>query len=44
MLAGAAIYLALPDAFTIGTRYLSPAIVTIALVGLKSYSMYRAED
>ena len=44
MLAGAAIYLALPDAFTIGPRYLAPAIVTIALVGLTSYSRYRAED
>lgn len=41
---GAATYLALPDAFTLGPRYIAPAIVAVALVALTSYSRYRAED
>lgn len=44
MLAGAAIYLGLPEAFTLGPTYLAPLVVAIPLVALTSFSRYRAED
>ncbi len=44
VLAGAAIYLWLPEAFTLGPNYLAPILVAVPLVVLTSYSRYRAED
>lgn len=43
MLVGAAIYLGLPEAFTVGPNYLAPILVAVPLVALTSFSRYRAE-
>jgi len=44
VLVGAAIYLGLPEAFTLGPTYLAPLVVAVPLVALTSFSRYRAED
>jgi len=44
VLVGAAIYMGLPEAFTLGPTYLAPVVVAVPLVVLTSYSRYRAED